>query len=136
MVANIRTTFRHIRSFDELSELIARETRKLHETFHQITSCKVVIDRSHQHHGNGNRLRIQVVVSTPGKQLIASSEAEEGYPDILAAVREAFDIMGNSISSYVHRRDAIRQVPQDERLSIEEEHPFDRRYQSINSRHF
>ncbi len=120
MVANMRTTFRHIRSFDELSELIEREARKLRETFQQITSCKVVIDRSHQHRGNGNHFRVQVVVSTFGKQLISSSEAEQGYPDILAAVSEAFDIMGNSMR----------------RLSPEHEHPFDRPQPLYNSRHF
>jgi ribosome-associated translation inhibitor RaiA len=119
MVANIRTTLRHIRSFDELSQLIEREARKLRETFQQITSCKVVIDRSHQHREDGDHFRVQVVVSTFGKQLIASSEAEEGYPDILAAVSEAFDIMGNSIR----------------RLSPAHELPFDRPHPSYNSRH-
>lgn len=108
MVINVRTTLRNIRTFDELSDLIRREGKKLQEVCPQITSCKVVIDRSHQNRTNGPRFRVHVMISIPGKQLIASSESEEEYSDVLGAVSEAFSSAEDAVSSYLRRRNDIR----------------------------
>ena len=125
MKTNIRTTFRHIRSFDELTEAIARETRKLQEIHPLITNCKVTIDRPHHRDGTRERFRVRILVSVPGKQLISSREAREGYFDILTAVTETFNTMEDSINSYVRRRNDARAAAQKANITPRWEYPLD-----------
>jgi ribosome-associated translation inhibitor RaiA len=125
MKINVRTTFRHIRSFDELAELIERESRKLHEIHPLITNYKVTIDRPHHNHTNGKYFRVRVMVSVPGKQLISTSEAREGYFDILTAVTGAFNAVRNSVTSYVRRRNDARSASPNTRSSTLWEYPLD-----------
>jgi hypothetical protein len=126
MKTNIRTTFRHIRSFDELAEVIERESRELQEIHPIITNCKVTIDRPHHNQGNGNHFRVRVMLSVPGKQLISSSEAKEGNLDILNAVTEAFIAARDSVNSYIRRRNDVRSGSRDSKISRRWEYPLDR----------
>jgi Sigma 54 modulation protein / S30EA ribosomal protein. len=125
MKTNIRTTFRNIRSFDELTETIARETRKLQGIYSLITNCKVTIDRPHHNDGNRKRFRVRVMVSVPGKQLISTSEAREGYFDILTAVTETFNTVRDSVNSYMRRRKDVRSASPKANTSARWEHPLD-----------
>jgi Sigma 54 modulation protein / S30EA ribosomal protein len=125
MKTNIRTTFRHMHSFDELNEAIQRETRKLQEIHPPITSCRVTIDRPHHNGGNKERFRIRVVVSVPGRQLVSSSEARQGYFDLLAAVTSAFHSARDSVGSYLRRRNAARPALPTETSSALWEYPLD-----------
>lgn len=117
MANNVRITFRHIRPFEELVGLIKREADKLQESHPSITNCKVVIDQPHQRRTHGKYFRVQVMVSVPGKQLISSSEATEGYYDILTAVSDAFNAAEDSVSSYLRRRNDGRYALRDARSS-------------------
>jgi ribosome-associated translation inhibitor RaiA len=125
MKTNIRTTFRHIRSFDELTEEIERNARKLQENHPLITNCKVTIDRPHHNDGSKKRFRVRVMVSVPGKRLISSGEAREGYFDILTAVTKTFSAVGDSVNSYIRQRNDARSALRKADISPRWEYPLD-----------
>lgn len=89
------------------SEAYIRERAAHLERFcDNIISCRVVVERPHQHHRQGNRYRVRVEVKIPpNKDLIADKEmTEERYTELRTVIRSAFDVMERQLKESVERR--------------------------------
>ncbi len=100
----LSVTFRQVSCSDDFVRHIKAKGEKLRRTHCGIERCRVVIEKPHRRHRNGNRVRVNVSLSLPGKRFFASSETGNQPEDIGTALSAAFDSLENSVNGFVHRR--------------------------------
>jgi cold shock CspA family protein len=69
-------------------------------------SCRVVIDRPHLHHAEGNLHQIRIDLKIPGHELVVKREPSQhtDYKNIDIMIRDAFDEMRRQLEDQVQRR--------------------------------
>jgi ribosome-associated translation inhibitor RaiA len=66
---------------------IERWATRLQHHYGRIQGCAVIVEQPHHHHRKGNRFRVQVDLTVPGRE-IASRDAE--HENAYVAIAEAF----------------------------------------------
>jgi cold shock CspA family protein len=83
MTFPIQISYRNVEASPAVEEWVRKEAEKL-ETFHRgILRCRVVLEVAHRHLRRGNRFQARVLLSVPGGQVAASSEAAPVDPEKL-----------------------------------------------------
>ncbi len=70
-----------------LEALIRDKTAKLEQFHPNVTACRVVIDKPHQHKQQGEHFIVSIDVSVPGSNIVANHAHHE---DVNVALRDAF----------------------------------------------
>ncbi len=85
-------TFRDMDSSPALEQLVRESADKLEQFHHRIERCEVVIDRPHQHHRQGQHIRVRITVAVPGPDVVVSRDPgrDGAHEDAQVAVRDAF----------------------------------------------
>jgi cold shock CspA family protein len=70
-----------------------------------IMSCRVVVDRPHQHHKDGNLYQIRLDVKVPGREVAVTREPGQNvdYRDPDRVIREAFDELRRQLEDHTQR---------------------------------
>ena len=107
---------RHFPLSQWIETLIVEKVSKLDQIHHRLTSCRVLVETPQRRRHQGNLHHVQIDLTAPGAELVASGFDE----DIDAAVRDAFGTAARRLEDYARRRRGERRVRQkEERLSSE-----------------
>ncbi len=124
----IEITFHGIRRSKWIEEEIRRRATRLGSRCRGIVACRVVVDRPHRHHQEGNRFRVRIDVVLPGAEIAVSHESnlhgaykdagiaasvkqfevEAMRKDLRLVLREAFDVARRRVRGFADRRREIR----------------------------
>ncbi len=83
----LQINFRGMDTSPALETLIRDKTAKLEQFHPNVTGCRVVIDKPHQHEQQGEHFIVSIDVSVPGSNIVANHAHHE---DVNVALRDAF----------------------------------------------
>lgn len=104
-VKPIQITFRHLRSSEELTELVEQEARHLMAHRPPIISVRVAVELPHHSRRKGTPVRVKVEVGVPGRTLVVGAR----QTDARAAVHQAFDEAERAVRSHRGKQRRTRQ---------------------------
>jgi ribosome-associated translation inhibitor RaiA len=84
-----------------LESLIREKAAKLEQFHPNLTGCRVVVDKPHQHSQQGDQFSVVVDVSVPGATIVANNASSE---DPNVAVRDAFLAARRQVEDLVKRQ--------------------------------
>jgi len=90
----------------EVESAIRANGEWLDNFYDRIMSCRVVVDRPHLHHQEGNLYQIRIDLKVPGRELAVKREPSEhsDYKDLNIMIRDAFDEARRQLEDYVRRQ--------------------------------
>lgn len=85
-------TFRDLAPSPAIEGFVRRWASRLETVYHRIERCRVVIERPHQRHHQGQRYRVRVALAVPGSDVeVSRDHALDGaHENLYVAVRDAF----------------------------------------------
>lgn len=86
-----------------LEALIRDKAAKLEQFHPNMTGCRVVVDKPHNHSQQGEQFAVTVDVSVPGANLVVNHVRNE---DANIAVRDAFLAARRQVEDHVKRKQA------------------------------
>jgi ribosomal subunit interface protein len=86
-----------------LETLIREKAAKLEQFHPNMTGCRVVVDKPHNHSQQGEQFAVTVDVSVPGANLVVNHVRNE---DANVAVRDAFLAARRQVEDHVKRKQA------------------------------
>lgn len=97
-------TFRHLDTSEAVKGVIERRVAELEQFFDRITSCKVVVEASHNQR-RGRLYHVAVTLFVPGSEIVVNRDPSEhhAHEDIHVAVRDAMDAARRQLEDYVRR---------------------------------
>lgn len=116
--------YRNVEKTADIENLIVEKVGKLEEICDYITSCRVAVERRHQHQQTGNPYRVRIDVRIPPghelvvKRISTEGEREETLPTVL---RRAFETMRRELRELVERqRREVKKHPQQQVMALVE----------------
>lgn len=102
----VQITFRHMDASAALEARIRQRAEELEQFHDRITSCRVVVERTHRRQQQGNLFEIRVDLTVPGREIVVGREPgmNHAHEDPYVAVRDAFDAARRLLEDHVRRR--------------------------------
>jgi hypothetical protein len=116
-------TYRNMAGSDWLDAEIQKRAAKLTTIYPDIMSCKVLVEKPHRHHEQGNHFHVRIDITVPREKIVAghspslhlvqpdSDSARERRSrktlvrkDAVLALRQAFDAAKRQLRDYAHVR--------------------------------
>jgi hypothetical protein len=93
MAFPIEITFRGMEPSDALEATIRACAAKLDHVEHRISACDVVVEVPHRHKRHGRHVRVRVVLSLPGHEIVVSRawDRDDSDGDAHVTTRDVFD---------------------------------------------
>lgn len=94
MQVPLETTYRGVEKTDAIEALVQEKVAKLEEACDHISSCRVAIEKPHDHPRSGSPYRVRIDLKVPpGHEVVADSNPGEGiqYTELETVIRDAFD---------------------------------------------
>jgi cold shock CspA family protein len=90
----------------DIEAAIRANTVWLNNHCDRIMSCRVVVDRPHLHHKEGNLYQIRIDLKVPGRELAVKREPSQraDYKDLDVMIRDAFDEMRRQLEDHSRRQ--------------------------------
>jgi len=90
----------------EIESAIRANADWLENYYDRIMSCRVVVDRPHLHHQEGNLYQIRIDLKVPGRELAVKREPSQhaDYKDLNIMIRDAFDEARRQLEDYARRQ--------------------------------
>jgi ribosome-associated translation inhibitor RaiA len=83
-------TFRSMTPSAAVEAAIDRWATRLEHMYARISGCAVIVEQPHHHHHQGNRFRVHVDLTVPGREIaVRGAEHENAYVAIAEAFRAA-----------------------------------------------
>src|SRR5215472_16312304 len=101
----VQVTFHNMPHDPAVESAIRANAEWLDNYFDRIMSCRVVVDRPHLHHREGNLYQIRIDMKVPGRELVVKREPTEhsDYKDLDIMIRDAFDEARRQLEDHVRR---------------------------------
>ena len=98
----LQITVRDFPQSEALEASIRKKAGKLEKYYPRITSCRVTVEESHQHH-----FLVSLEVRVPGREIVVNHVRNE---DVYVATRDAFNAAGRQLdeAGHMQREDARR----------------------------
>lgn len=111
-------SFRDMDPTPALEEFVRQWVVRLEHAYNRIERCDVVIERPHQHHRQGQIVRVRVVLAVPGPDIVVSHDhsVDGSHEDMYVAIRDAFRAARRQLE------DHVRVNRQDVKAHVESEH--------------
>ena len=89
----LQITWRGLSSSEAVEADIRDKASKLETFYDHIVSLRVVVERPHQHHQQGNLFHVSLDIKVPGKEIVVGRgpAAHQAHEDAYVAIRDAFD---------------------------------------------
>jgi cold shock CspA family protein len=102
----IQIAFHNMPRDAEIESAILANAEWLDNYHDRIMSCRVVVDRPHLHHKEGNLYQIRIDLKVPGEELVVKREPGQhaDYKKLDIMLRDAFDEMRRQLEDHVRRR--------------------------------
>lgn len=99
----LQLTFRDMDHSDAVEADVRKQVAKLEKMFpNLITSCRVIVEHSHQRHHQGNLFHARVDITVTGRELVASREPDQdhAHEDMHVVIRDAFTAAKRQLQEY------------------------------------
>lgn len=102
----LQITFRHLDPSAAIEADIRDKAGKLEQFADDIISCRVVVEAPHKHHYKGRIYTVNVDITLPGEEIVASHHSDEhhAHEDVYVAIRDAFNVAKRQLEDYVRQR--------------------------------
>lgn len=115
-------TYRDVPKTEAIDSLVREKIEKLEQFCNYMNSCRVAIEKPHDHpsHGSPYRVRLDITVP-PSHEIAAVSNPNEGnqYAPLETVIRDAFDAARRQLIELVERqRDEVKEHPEQETQGI------------------
>ena len=89
-----------------IEDFARKRIEKLERFWDRITRCRVTIEAPHQQHTKGNKFKVRIDVTVPGKELIVDKDPGDtnAHEDVYVAMRDAFEAAERQLKSYSETR--------------------------------
>jgi cold shock CspA family protein/ribosome-associated translation inhibitor RaiA len=95
MKVPLEVSFRDVPKTEALDALIHEKVGKLEDVCDHISSCRIAVEKAHEHPSSGSPYRVRIDLRVPPSHEIAvDKNPGEGnqYPPVEAVIRDAFDV--------------------------------------------
>jgi len=101
----IQIAFHNMPNDADVESVIRGNAEWLDNYYDRIMSCRIVVDRPHLHHRDGNLYQIRIDLKVPGRELVVKREPAEhsDHKDLHIMIRDAFDEARRQLEDHVHR---------------------------------
>jgi ribosome-associated translation inhibitor RaiA/cold shock CspA family protein len=106
----LEIAFEGLEPSETVAARVRQEASKLEHFYHRITSCRVVIDKPHQHHQKGNSYYVRIHVTLPGGgDVVVSRDPgnRRAHSDVYNAIHDAFAAAKRQLQEAVRKRQAL-----------------------------
>ncbi|MFW6125754.1 MAG: HPF/RaiA family ribosome-associated protein [Chloroflexota bacterium] len=120
----LKTSYRGMDKDEAIEELIREKAAKLEKFHPQTVSCRVAIEKRHQHQDFGRPYRVRIEARIPpGHDVVAERRSTRGdmHEPLQHVVREAFDAAYRQVKEIVERqRRDVKEHPEQETMALVE----------------
>ncbi|MCC9624382.1 HPF/RaiA family ribosome-associated protein [Thalassospira sp. MA62] len=104
MKVPVQITYRDVDQSDALDERIHYKVEKLEETFDNMTSCHVTVERPQGARTPGNRFAVHFGINVPGKEIVVKRDsADHAHEDVYIALKNSFQAARRQLQEYVEK---------------------------------
>lgn len=88
---------------DSIEANVIEKVQKLEQFSKEIISCSVVIEAPNKRHQHGNLFNVNIEVTLPGCDIVASKHSDQNHAheDVFVAVRDAFNAVRRQLQDFV-----------------------------------
>jgi len=117
----LELTFREVPHTQKIEDLINEKVRKLETICDSIISCRVVVERPHRHHNNGNsyQLRIDLMAPQNHEIVVKKETTQNGKHDHLTTlIRDSFEVVRRQLLEHMRiLRNEVKTHPDQEEFA-------------------
>lgn len=122
MQVPLEISFKNVPKNESIEMLINDKAEKLEQICDYLTSCRVAVDKPHEHQRTGNPYQVVIEIHAPPKHdIVVRREAGEGelHEPLDSVLRNAFDAARRQLQELVERqRGEIKKHPEQEAAAI------------------
>jgi cold shock CspA family protein len=102
----LQIAFHNMPHTAEIESAIRANAEWLDNYYDRIMSCRVVVDRPHMHHKEGNLFQIRIDLKVPGAELVVKREPSQhkDFKDLDIMIRDAFDEARRQLEDYARQQ--------------------------------
>ena len=108
----LEIVFRNLEPSEAIEARVRERAEKLEKFYHDIMSCRVVVEAHHKHHHKGNLYHVRIDLTVPDAELIASREPHQhhAHEDVYVAIRGGTYTQDTNTAQTVHPGTDLRKV--------------------------
>lgn len=118
MIVPPEITFRGVEKTEEIESFILEKINKLERFCDHISSCRIAVEKRHQHQQTGQPFRVRIDIRVPPKhEVVVSSDSGGGdiHDDLHTVLKEVFDVAGRKLKAVAEKqRGDTKKHPQQE----------------------
>lgn len=122
MQVPLEISYRNVSKTDAIEALVREKAAKLEKFCDHINSCRVAIEKAHEHPKSGSPYRVRLDLTVPpGHELAVAKNPGEGtqYEPLETVIREAFEAARRQLVELNERqRNEVKRHPQQEMTAI------------------
>lgn len=122
MKVPLEITYRGVPKTDALEKLIRQKADKLDRICEYLTSCRVVLEKPHEHQRSGQPFRVRIEMQVPpGHDLVVRRESTEGnmHDDLPVILRDAFNVAQRRLKKVMaQQRGETKRHPEQETMAF------------------
>lgn len=87
-------SYRGVDKTAALDQLIHEKLEKMEQFYHQISSCRIAVEKIHDHPDGGSPYKVRLDITVPeSREIVVNEKPKEGvqYPPLEAVIRDAFE---------------------------------------------
>ena len=118
MEVPLKISFRGVEKTQDIVDLIHEKAAKLEQVNNELISCRVAVERRHQHQRAGNPFRVRIDMRVPpGNELVAERKSTEGdlHEPLSKVIRDTFEAARRQLKELRERqRGEVKSHPEQE----------------------
>lgn len=122
MEVPLAISFRDVEKTDDIEELIRAKAAKLEKICDHIISCRVAVEKPHEHQQSGNAFRVRINMRVPpGHDLVVRRESTGGYlhEKLPVVLSSAFDAAFRQLKKLVDKQlGQVKAHPEQEKTAF------------------
>jgi cold shock CspA family protein len=115
-------TYHNVAKTEAIESLVQEKIAKLEQFCNYMNSCRVLIDKAHEHPNSGSPYRVRIDITVPpGHELAVNRNPGEGnqYEPLETVIRDAFEAARRQLVELVERqRNEVKEHPQQEMAAV------------------
>jgi cold shock CspA family protein len=98
-------TFKEVPSSPAVEECIREHAAELAQFHDGVVRCRVVVERPHRNHRQGNLYAVRIDLTIPGHEIVVGREPSQhqAHEDVYVAIRDAFEAAKRQLQDHVGR---------------------------------
>ena len=137
MQVPLEVSYRNVEKTDALEALVQEKVDKLEEVCDHISSCRIAIEKAHDHPSSGSPYRVRIDLTVPPRhELAVTKSPDEGtqYEPLEAVIRDAFEAARRQLAELNERQhQKVKSHPTQEMTGIVTKLSADEGYGFIKS---